>query len=274
MYRSICVLGSVIFFLFGCSDPYKHEIPSDGRITPAEAKRIVESLPEEDAVVFDRWVKRSVSGERFAAEPGAPNVRAAIANQIEFEHKKKEELEQDRLKEREKQAEAERLKSQRAVAEKAAMQLLAQRQQVDLAIRQLFDVNLTGYVLENVFSPLGSVIGQQWRFSMRLKNRMSSADVVGMAGWVTISDVFGNEFGSIPFKLEPFVKAGKEMSFDAVLPFDRNNQSHVEMASTTNIRSRFFLESLALGNGQTVDRNSLGAAIEKSVQKKNEAGGT
>lgn len=273
MKRIHSVIYLIVLLVVGCGDPYKQVLSESEKLTPASVKKIVDSLPAEDAAVFDRWAKRSISGERFAGEPGAHNVRAAISNQLEYEQKKKIEQEEVLAREREKQAEVERQNAQRLAAEQAAKQLLEQRQKVDAAIRQFFDVKLIGYTLENTLTPLGSVNGQQWRFSMKLTNRMSDADVVGMAGWMTIYDVFNKEFGSIPFKLEPSVRAGKAVTFDATLPYNSSNASHVEMMRTRNIRSTFFLESLALNSGHTIDANSLNSSPANDSVGKTKAGG-
>lgn len=248
---------SLALALAGCGDPYKKELPSDGRVTPAAAKEIAEALPVEDRAVFERWVRRSISGLRFGGEPNAPNVRAAISNQLEFEQKKRAEQEEELAKEKEKKAEADRIAAQKVAAEDAARLLIDQRQKVAAAIREYFDVQLLQYGLVDITTPLGSKIGDQWKFSMRLKNLMNDADVVGFAGWLTIYDVFNRELESIPFRLEPIVKAGSTTRYDAFLSFDPKNSGHVAMSSTKNIRWVFFLESLALSNGRTIDQTTL-----------------
>lgn len=252
LVKFILVLG-----LAGCGDPYKEQLPLDGRVTPAATKKIAEALPVEDRVVFERWVKRSISGVRFGGEPNAYNVRNAISNQIEYEQKKLAEQDEDLAKEREKKAEADRISAQKIAAENAALVMIEQRQKVAAAIREYFDVQLLQYGLVDITTPLGSKIGDRWKFSLRLKNLMNDADVVGFAGWLTIYDVFNQELESIPFQLEPNVKSGSSIRFDAFLNFDPKKSGHVAMISTKNIRWVFFLESLALSNGRTIDQTTF-----------------
>lgn len=266
-------VGFFVVAMSGCSDPYKQELPTDGRITPAMASKIVERLPPEDGRTFERWVRRSAAGERFGGEPGASNVRIAIFNQLEFEQKKKIELDELMAKEREKKAALDRIASEKIAAENAAKLLLEQRQRVALAIRTYFDVELVEYALEDVTTQMGSKIGEQWRFTLRLKNLMTGVSVVGFAGWLSLYDVFNEELGFVSFRLEPLVKPGSVVKFDAFMDFQPRNAQHVLMRATKRMRGDFFLESLALSDGTTIDRTSLERVSVKNSSVKSSVGG-
>lgn len=264
----------ITLILSGCSDPYLQALSPDGRVTPANAKELANSLPPEDKAVFERWVKRSISGERFAAEPIAQNIKHAISNQLEFEEKKRNEQEEMLAKERARKAEEDRLSAQKLAAENAAKILIDQRQKVASAIKDYFDVKLIRYELVDIVTPLGSKIGDRWKFSMRLKNLMADAEVVGFAGWLTVYDVFNQELVSVPFRLEPLVRRGSTIDYDAYMDFDPKSEGQVAMAATKSIRAVFFLESLALGGGRTIDKMTFQHAPAQSIEQKKNSNGT
>lgn len=243
----IAIIGMLLSACNG--DPNESKLPDDGRLTKSEAATIKDKLGSIDQQVFQRWSDRMNKGEAFGGEGIARTVRQALLNQLTYE-----------TQEAESAAKAEIIaKRQRdnESAERARVEsILAHRQAVNSEIRKYIDATIPTYRPQTFYDRNDQVSGGLIEFNLKLRNRGTRA-AIGIAGLVTIRDVFGNDLGSYPFALEPRIGAGQTIDYRATLNFDPRNPQHQALWRAKNITSQWFFESAAFDDGTRIDEQSV-----------------
>lgn len=250
-------------FMNGCSDPYLQKIPKHQKLTQSELAELSSGLSQEDKVALENWANRKNIGEDFGGEVSALTVKEAIINQKRFEAIQMAARAEKRKKEKE-------IEAQEKEKQESILNAAARRQAVNNVINEIFKIKVVSYNLTTQFNNYGYESGRTWNFNLILQN-MSETEAIGIAGWITIHDIFNNELGTYPVKLEVNVPKGKIINFIAVMPFDRKDPGQIEMIRSSKFKTSFFFESLAFANGSVIDENQLeiGTQLEPTKTQKN-----
>lgn len=209
----------------------------------------------------------TLRGDVYGGEPSANTVADAIRNQGEYERREDAMRAEEAAKAAAKRREA---IEARAAKEREAAQLNAireQRQAVHTEITKYFSVVAVSHETQPTFNSAGYEIQRHWVLHLRLKNH-SPREVIGVAGYLTINDAFGNELGVFTIKIEPKVPSGKEILFDVSMPLNRRDPSHVALMQAQTLFPVWFMESIAYIDGSRIDAQTLGRS---APQLKNDA---
>ena len=242
-------------FMVGCSPkPHDTTLPSSGRLTPAEAEAVVGKLIDIERPIFRRWVERMNKGEQFGGEPTATTVRQALINQQAYETQQSEFLARAQAAAEEQQA--------RESAEKRRIEgIYAHRQAVHNQVRKYIDATIPIYRPQTFYDQYNRPVSGLIEFHLKLTNRAHAA-AIGIAGLVTIQDVFGRDLGSYPFALEPRIGPNQTIIYVATLNFDPRNEQHQALWRAKNIVSSWFFESAAFADGTRIDSDSVARGTE------------
>lgn len=240
----------------GCGDPYKAKIPLSQKLTANEVLQLSSGLAQEDKATLEKWAKRMSIGEDYGGEPLARTVKDAIVNQQAYEAiKEQQRIEKNKKIAKEKTLEEELRKSERQ-REAEAIKLAQSRQKVDAEIRKNFEAKVDSYMLQTLFNNYGYEYAREWVFKLVLKNK-SDRKVIGVAGWVTVYDVFNNELGSYQIKIEPIVNPNEIKGYYTSMTLNRKDPGQIEMIKSSSLRVLFFFESLAFADGKNIDARLL-----------------
>lgn len=256
-----------VTILSACGDPYAKKL--NDKLTPSEAEKIARSLPSSDGDLFVRWSKRNSLGERFGGEGSVYTVRDAINTQTEYEARKAAEYEKE--KELKKKQEAIRGKEALEIKEKNLQieNIRYLRQLTDAEINKAIDKRAVNYRIEPQLDRFNREIGWQWVFNIEVKNK-TKTPVIGLAGYITIKDVFGENLGTYPFSFQSEINEGQSKILSLYMQDDPKNQNLRKLKSAAKIFPEWFLESLAFSNGWRIDLES----VEKSTKSNTDKGGT
>jgi hypothetical protein len=244
----------------GCSPkPLEISLPTDGRLTKSEFDAVSEKLTASDQHIFKRWSERMNRGEPFGGEPVAKNVRQALLNQQEFESIEAKSLakEQARLKE---------IKDQEAAEQRKIEAIYSRRQAVNEEVRKYIDATIPTYRPQTFYDQYGRPAGGLIEFTLKLTNHAQTA-AIGIAGFVTIKDVFGRDLGSYPFAIEPRIGSNQTINYSVTLNFDPRNEQHQALWRAKSITSQWFFESVAFENGWRIDANSINRGASSTSPK-------
>lgn len=255
--RALLPLISIaVFLVTACGDPYEIKLPADGKLTPSQTEEIVGKLPSSDGDLFSKWAKRQVTGEGTIGEPISLNVRNAIRNQIDYETRQAAEREKEiKIKEEQRRAAAE-AQAKLEQEKRTLIALRNQRAAVDVQIKKYFRVEAITYELAPIFDRYGYEISRRWVFRLRLSN-LSNKSIIGAAGWVSITDAFGNEIGSFPMRIEPEIPPGKTILLDVYKDFDKTNAADQALMESKTLFPSWFMESVVFSDGTRVDLKAL-----------------
>ncbi|NMM13193.1 MAG: hypothetical protein HHJ17_06600 [Rhodoferax sp.] len=256
-----------MLFLPGCSDPYAARLPVNSKLTMGEVEKISAKLEPADQDVFRRWAERQTRGGSFGGEGTAPTVKIALLNQAEFDARMKIELAAANAQ----KAEADRIAREREKEARDKQAQLAQiatrRAEVDAEIRKQFDAHAIGYELRPLTNSYGEIVGKQFVFKLKLANK-SLKNLVGAAGWVSVTDVFGADLGSYPMRIEPKMKPGQSIDYFAVMDYDYSNPKHYAITQTASLRIHWFFESVAFQDGTNIDYRTIASENGRVVPTK------
>lgn len=262
---AICLFSLAL--LSACTrDPLEAKLAPDGRLTKSEVEAISAKLVGTDASMFKRWAERMNRGESFGGEGTALTVRLALLNQQTYETQQAELLAKA-------QAEAKAQKDREAQALREAEAVYTHRQEVNLEVRKYIDATIPTYRPQTFYDRYDRPVSGIIEFSIRLKNRAQVASI-GIAGFVTIKDVFGRDLGSYPFALEPRIGPGQTIIYNAILDFDPRNEQHQVLWRAKNIVSSWFFESAAFEDGTRIDSEYVTRKRAPSVAPKSAAKGS
>lgn len=250
--------------LSACGDPYAKKI--NNKLTPSEAEKIAKSLPNSDGDLFLRWSQRNSLGERFGGEGTVYTVRDAINTQTVYESRKAEEYEKE--KEFKKKQESAREKELLALKEKNSQieKVRHLRQLTDAEINKAIDKRAVNYRIEPQLDRFNREIGWQWVFNIEIKNK-TEAPIIGLAGYITIKDVFGENLGTYPFSFESEINGGQSKILSLYMQDNPKDQNLRRLKSATKIFPEWFLESLAFSNGWRIDLESVEKSTRSSTEK-------
>lgn len=252
-YRKISYQLCVCFFCAGivaCSPkPKEIRLPDDGRLTASEVEAVMQNLPQADRVTFKKWSQRMINGEAYGGESIARTPRQALLNQQTFEKQESEIL--ARAKEKQ-----EAIKAQEQEAQERLQIAIDRRQAVNNAIRESIDATIPTYRPKTFYDRNGHPISGVIEFDLKLRNK-APRTAIGIAGVISITDVFGRDLGSYPFILEPRISPNQTIVYSTTLTFDPRNEQHQILWRTQSIRSTWFFESAAFEGGQRIDAASV-----------------
>lgn len=250
----VCLLLCA-YFASGCSDPYEARIPKGEILTEKELKDLSSKLEQADKDIFKRWADRKRNGETLGGELTAWTVKDAITNQ------RKHEEEQRRLEEKKIAAEK---KTKAEIEEKIRLAKADndERIAVDAAIKRLFEVRVLKYTHVPVLDRSGYEVAREWRFLLGLTNK-SDTGVIGFSGWVTIHNVFNQEVGTYPVRVETNTDRLSASTVIVSMPMNKQDPGQIEMLRSSQLKLYFFLENLAFANGKNLDKTSLSKTSEQ-----------
>lgn len=250
------VLVILTMAMASCGDPYKGKIPLSQRLTGNELIELSSGLAQEDKATLERWAKRMSVNEDYGGESLARTVKDAIVNQQTYEAiKELQRVEKNKKVAKEKALEEE-LKISEKKREAEAINLAQNRQKVDSEIRKNFEAKVDSYTLQTLFNNYGYEYAREWVFKLALRNK-SDRKVIGVAGWVTVYDVFNNELGTYSIKIEPTVNPKEVKSYYTSMTLNRKDPGQIEMIKSSSLRVLFFFESLAFADGNNIDASLI-----------------
>ena len=245
---------SSILLLSACGDPYDAKL--SGPVSPAQAEKIADQLPAKDRELFLRWNNRQARGEVLSIESSPPNVKTAINNQILYEARKAEENEAAEKEKKEKEAKRlQEIESNNKLLQEAERQR-QHRTAVHNTILESISVTAKQYRLQPFFDQNNYPIGKNWVFEIEVQNK-TKKPVLGLAGYVTLKDAFGNQLGSYPFKFEENIQPSKTVTLSLFMLDDINNANHQKMKGTSNLFQQWSMESLVFKDGTRIDAQSV-----------------
>lgn len=234
----------------GCSPkPLDLALPADGKLTKSEFEAISEKLNASDQPAFKRWSERMNKGESFGGEPIAKNARQALLNQQEFESIEAKSLAKEQARQKE-------IQEQEAAEQRKIEAIYERRRIVNEEVRKYIDATIPTYSPRTFYDQYNKPIGGIIEFTLKISNRAQSA-AIGIAGFVTIKDVFGRDLGSYPFAIEPRIESNQTINYVVTLNFNPRNEQHQALWRAKSITSQWFFESVAFENGWRIDANSI-----------------
>jgi len=259
--RQITLLLSILlsFFISACSDPYTTKLPTDGRLTAGEVEKVVSKLQGADKETFKRWATRQAKNDIFGGEGTAPNVKIALLNQAIYETRRQEEFVQENARKAEEARMARQREQDQRDKQAQLDQVAAERQLVNTEILKVFSADAVGYEFRPLTDYRGYEVGRQWVFKLKLVNR-SNKDIVGAAGWINITDVFGADLGSYLLRIEPRVNARRTIEYFAVMDHNRKDPQKVAMTQARLLKVYWFFESVAFSDGSVMDYRTINSS--------------
>lgn len=250
--------------LTSCSDPYGTKI--NGKLTPAQAEKLAENLPDKDRDLFLRWSQRDAVGEKFGGEGSVQSVKDAISTQVEYEARKAKEFEQ-RAAERAAAEKIEQAKQEKLEAQRQQVESYGEhRRRVHELILNSISSKALSYGLETQFNSYNQPTGQQWVFKIEVKNN-TEKEIIGLAGYITIRDAFGNNLGSYPFKFETRLGQGKTVIQSLWMQDDPRDRDLRRLREAKTIFPEWFMESLAFADGSRIDEKTVPRTANIPTQK-------
>ncbi len=255
------IVFALALALTACSpQPHEIKLPIDGRLTVTEVEAIGGKLTDTERALFKRWSERMNRGESFGGEGSAPTVRQALLNQQTFDIKQADLVAQE-------QAIVTAKKERELAEQRKIVAAFEHRQAVNDEVRKYIDATIPIYRPKTFYDRYDQPISGQIEFDIKLTNH-APRSLIGIAGFVTIRDVFGRNLGSYPFALEPRVGSGQTIIQTTTLNFDPRNEQHQVLWRTKNITSEWFFESVAFEDGTRIDSGTVNRAANSGAPAK------
>lgn len=235
----------VALSLSGCGDPYQTKIPSYLIITDEDAKKIADSIKTEDAEIFKRWRIRIARNENIEYGIKPQTVKDAIENQKKFEAKKEADEKQQRIADEENKRKQEKIiETQKALAQNALS--------VDGEIKKLIAIRGVTYNLKPIFGKNGWQIDTSVNFNLKVEN-YSSKNLIGLKGYLSVSDIFGRKLSAYPFQLESELASSTWKIITISGNYNNGDLAHNAMSAGQRLNLDWFFDSAVFSDGTRID---------------------